>query len=224
MSQPVPISASGWNHFFDLAAAIALIALAIVIGAMIFFMVRYREQKGQPKFIPDFGFKKGRARENMIFATISIIILVSLVVASYQLTPNARFEPAGASKGLVIDVTAFQWAFRFGYPDGVNTLDQLNLPGNTTVMFNVTSTDVMHNLYLVQFRVSIEAIPGRYNVIWVTTPIATGNQEWTYNIECKELCGIGHTFMDATMTVMSQTAYNQWLASQMPTNATTTGG
>ena len=58
MSQPVPISASGWNHFFDLAAAIALIALAIVIGAMIFFMVRYREQKGQPKFIPDLRFQK----------------------------------------------------------------------------------------------------------------------------------------------------------------------
>ncbi len=75
MSQPIPISASDWNNLFNLAAAIALTALAIVMGAMIFFAVRYRQRKGQ-KFIPDFSFKKSRARDSVIFASISIIILV----------------------------------------------------------------------------------------------------------------------------------------------------
>ncbi len=56
-------------------------------------------------------------------------------------------------------------------------------------MFNVTSTDVMHNFYLVQYRVSIDAIPGRYNVIWVTTPSVNGNSTLDYQIVCKELCG-----------------------------------
>jgi len=223
LSQPIPVSASDWNHFFDLAATIALIALAIVIGAMIFFIVKYRERKGQPKFIPDFRLSKSRAKENVIFASISIIILVSLVAASFTLTPNPRFEP-DVSKSLVIDVTAYQWAFRFGYPDGVTTLDNMTLPGNTTIMFNITSADVMHNLYLIQFKVSIEAVPGRYNILYIATPAATGNEVYTYNIECKELCGVGHTFMDATMYVVSQTAYNQWLASQMPTNSTATSG
>ena len=223
MSQPIPVTASDWNHFFDLATTIALIALAIVIGAMIFFIVKYRERKGQPKFIPDFRLSKSRARENVIFASISIIILVSLVVASYTLTPNPRFAP-DPSKSLVIDVTAYQWAFSFGYPDGVTTLDNMTLPGNTTIMFNVTSADVMHNFYLIQFKVSIEAVPGRYNILYITTPAATGNQAYTYNIECKELCGVGHTFMDASMYVVSQTAYNQWLASQIPSNSTTTSG
>ena len=223
MSQPIPVSASDWNHFFDLATTIALIALAIVIGAMIFFIVKYRERKGQPKFIPDFRLSKSRARENVIFASISIIILVSLVVASYTLTPNPRFAP-DPSKSLVIDVTAYQWAFNFGYPDGVTTLDNMTLPGNTVVMFNVTSADVMHNFYLIQFKVSIEAVPGRYNILYITTPAATGNEVYTYNIECKELCGVGHTFMDASMYVVSQTAYNQWLASQIPSNSTTTSG
>lgn len=223
MSQPIPVSASDWNHFFDLAASIALIALAIVIGAMIFFIVKYRVRKGQSKFIPDFGFKKSRPKESLLFASISIIILVSLVAASYELAPNPRFGPV-VSKSLVIDVTAFQWDWRFGYPDGVTTLGSLTLPGNTTIMFNVTSADVMHNFYLVEFRVSTEAIPGRYNIIYITTPAATGNETYTYNIYCKELCGIGHTFMDAVMTVESSAAYEQWLASQMPSNSTTSGG
>lgn len=223
MSQPIPVSASDWNHLFDLAVGIALVAMAIVFGAMIYFLVKYRERKGQRKFVPDFRLGKSRPRESVIFASISIIVLVSLVVASYSLTPNARFEPAG-SKGLIIDVTAYQWGWRFGYPNGLNTFDNVTLPGNTLIMFNVTSTDVMHNFYLVQFRVSIEAIPGRYNVIWVTTPAANGNDRWIYNIYCKELCGVGHTFMDATMTVISPSVYNQWMANQTDTTPSSAGG
>lgn len=213
MSQPIPASATDWNNLFNLAATIALIALSIVIGAMIFFAIKYHRRKIQQNFIPDFSFKKSRARDSVVFASISIIILVSLVAASYRLTPNARFEPS-VSSSLVIEVTAYQWAFRFDYPNGVTTIGQLNLPGNTTVMFNVTSTDVMHNFYLIEFKVSIEAIPGRYNIFWITTPPVNGNSEFNYDIRCKELCGAGHTFMTATMTVMSQTAYQQWLTNQ----------
>ena len=223
MSEPIPPLAAGWNNLFNLAATIALVALAVVMGAMIFFVVKNRERKGQPKFIPEFSLSKSRARDSVIFASISIIILVSLVAASYRLTPNARFEPS-TSQSLVIDVTAFQWAFRFDYPNGVTTLDKLNLPGNTTVMFNVTSTDVMHKFYLVEFKVSIEAIPGRYNILWITTPIANGNDEFNYTIRCKELCGIGHTYMAASMTVMSPRAFNTWLSNQTTTSSAATGG
>jgi len=100
----------------------------------------------------------------------------------------------------------------------VNSTGSLVLPENTTVMFNVTSQDVMHNFYLVQYKVSIDAIPGKYNVIWVTTPTLNGNDQLNYNIVCKELCGVLHTYMYATMTVTTLDAYNQWL-----TNQTTTG-
>jgi len=223
MSQPIPPSAADWNNLFNLAVIIALTALAIVIGAMIFFIMRYRERKGQSKFVPDFSLNRFRARDSVVFASISIIILVSLVAASYRLTPNARFEPL-VSKSMVIEVTAYQWAFRFDYPDGVTTLDKLYLPGNTTVMFNVTSTDVMHNFYLVDFKVSTEAIPGRYNVLWITTPSVNGNDTITYSIRCKELCGVGHTFMDATMYVVSQSSFDAWLSNQTSASSSGTGG
>ena len=223
MSEPIPPSAVDWNNLFNLAAGIALVATAIVVGAMIYFVAKYHRGKSQQISSPEIRFSKSRARDSVIFASISIIILVSLVIASYRLTPNARFEPS-VSQSMVIDVTAFQWAFRFDYPNGVTTLDQLYLPGNTTVMFNVTSADVMHNFYLIQYKVSIEAIPGRYNIIWITTPQANGNNEYTYDIRCKELCGIGHTYMAATMTVMSQTAFNQWLINQTVASSSAAGG
>ena len=75
MSQPLPPSTVDWNNLFNLAAYIAVIAVVIVMGAMIFFAVKYREKKGQPKFIPEIGLSRARAREAVIFASISIILL-----------------------------------------------------------------------------------------------------------------------------------------------------
>ena len=223
MSQPLPSSAIDWNNFFNLAAAVAIVAMLIVIVTMVVFTIKYREKKGQTKFILEKGLSKSRARDAIIFATISIIILFSLTVAGDRICPNVRFEPS-VSQSLIINVTAYQWDFRFEYPNGANLTRQLYLPANTTVMFNVTSTDVMHNFYLVQYKVSIDAIPGRYNVIWVTTPSVNGNSTLDYQIVCKELCGAGHTFMGASMTVMSSNAFNQWLSNQTVNNSTRTGG
>lgn len=222
MDQPIPASAVDWNNFFDLATIIAIVAMSIVIAAMIIFTIKYRERKGQLRFIPEIGLSKSRARDAVIFAAISIILLFSLTIAGERLTPNARFEP-DVSQSLVISVSAYQWDFKFEYPNGVNTTRQVFLPANTTIMFNVTSEDVMHNFCLVQYKVSIDAIPGRSNVIWITTPPVTGNNTLSYQIVCKELCGEYHTFMGANMTVLSLPTFNQWLNNQTSSNSTSGG-
>ncbi len=222
MSQALPPSAVDWNNLFNLTAFIAIVAVAIVMGAMIFFAIKYREKKGQPKFIPEIGLSKSRAREAVIFAMISIIILTSLTIASYRLTPNERFPPP-VSQSLVIEVTAHQWYFNFTYPNGVYYVGTCYVPANKSIIFNVTSADVMHNFGLMDFRVKIDAIPGRYNVIGVTTPPLDGNSQLNYTIRCYELCGVEHTYMSAPLIVMEPTAFNQWLTNQTITNSTTGG-
>jgi cytochrome c oxidase subunit 2 len=72
--------------------------------------------------------------------------------------------------------------------------------------------------------VKIDAIPGRYNVVGVTTPPLDGNSQLNYTIRCYELCGSIHTYMTAPLTVMDPTVFDQWLSSQTATNATTPGG
>lgn len=223
MPQPIPNSTADWNNLFNLAAIIAVIAVVIVIGAMVFFAVKYREKKGQSKFIPQIGLSRSRAREAVIFASISIILLASLTVASYRLTPNARFPPP-ISQSLVIDVTAYQWNFKFNYPNGVQTTGECYVPANKSIIFNVTSSDVMHNFGLMDFRVKIDAIPGRYNVVGVTTPPLDGTSQLNYTIRCYELCGSVHSYMTAPLTVMDPMVFNQWLSNQTMTNSTTPGG
>jgi heme/copper-type cytochrome/quinol oxidase subunit 2 len=193
----------------------ALIAVAITIGAMIIFTIRNREKNGKRRFIPQQGLHISRARDAVIFASISITILLTMSILSVTLTPNARFLPQAPS--LEIKVVTYQWGFIFGYPNGANSTGTVHVPENTTVVFNVTSTDVMHNFYLPDFRVSIDGIPGRYNAIWVQTPTLGSSNELTYKIICKELCGVGHTFMVGTLIVVTQDAYNQYLANQTAT-------
>jgi cytochrome c oxidase subunit 2 len=224
MSQTsIPPSTSDWNNLFNLSAIIAVIAVVIVIGAMVFFAIKYHEKKGQTKFIPQIRLSKSRAREAVIFASISIILLLSLTVASYRLTPNARFPPP-VSQSLVIDVTAYQWNFKFTYPGGATITGECYVPAGKSIIFNVTSADVMHNFGLMDFRVKIDAIPGRYNVVGVTTPPLDGNSQLNYTIRCYELCGSLHSYMMAPLTVMDPTVFNQWLSNQTATNATTSGG
>ncbi len=223
MSQPMPPSTVDWNNLFNLAAYIAVAAVVVVMGAMVFFAIKYREKKGQPKFIPQVGLSKSRAREAVVFAAISIIILSGLTIASYRLTPNERFPPP-VSQSLVIDVRAYQWYFNFTYPNGVYTVGQCFVPADKSIIFNVTSNDVMHNFGLMDFREKVDAIPGRYNVIGVTTPPLNGNSQLNYTIRCYELCGVGHTYMVAPLTVMDPTVFNQWLSNQTATNATVPGG
>ncbi len=223
MSKQLPPSAIDWNHFFNLAVVIALVALSVVMGAMIYFTLRNRERKGQKVYSPEKSLSRTRAREAVAFALTSIIILSVVSAVGVNLTPNARIQPTVA-ESYIVDVSAYRWGFTFIYPNNISSIGQCNLPSNTTVMFNVTSTDVMHNFYLVEYRVSIDAIPGRYNIIWVKTPTIVDNDNLSYSIVCKELCGYGHTYMTAPMTVMPQASFDQWLANQTNSNSTAMGG
>jgi len=223
MSQPLPTSAGDWWSLFALFFYVGLIAGAIVVGAMVYFAVRNRQRTGQPKFIPEAGSSRSRAREVVIFASISTVLLFSLAVASYRLTTSFQYPPS-TSESLVIDVTAFQWNFRFTYPNGTTTIGEVRLPANKPVIFNVTSIDVMHNFGLPDFKLKIDAIPGRYNTVWITTPPVDGNTELNYTIRCYELCGTGHTYMIAALIVMEPSVFSQWLNNQTNTTATSVGG
>ena len=78
----------------------------------------------------------------------------------------------------------------------------------------------MHNFGLMDFRVKIDAIPGRYNVIGVTTPSLDGNSQLNYTIRCYELCGAGHTSMECTTNSYRSNVFNQWFTNQTATNST----
>ncbi len=210
MSLPIPPTAETYYNLFTPFFIIGIVAGGIVVGYMVYYAYVNRKNVGRREFKISKVHFKSRAREAIVLAMVSLSILFTLSILSDQVAYGIQ-TPPNDPNAIVIDVTAFQWAFEFTYPNNVTVATDCRIPVDTTVIFNVTSKDVMHDFGLPQFKIKTDAIPDRYNIIWLSVPSLEGQNELTYQIKCYELCGIGHTFMDANLVVMSQQAFAQWL-------------
>ena len=71
---------------------------------------------------------------------------------------------------LPIQVIGQQWKFTYRYPTfGGFETDQLVIPDDTTIAFNVTSLDVIHSFWAYQLGVKADANPDYNNVAYTTT-------------------------------------------------------
>lgn len=134
-----------------------------------------------------------------------MIELATITSYSYGATP-ANNQP-NAQKPLVVNVTAQQWVWTFEYPDDQNVASaNLVVPIDRPIYFNVTSEDVIHNFWVVELGIKVDANPGA-----VTNTGVTPNKLGTYNIRCAELCGLHHAYMQTTITVVTPEEYESWI-------------
>ncbi|MFM8156033.1 MAG: cytochrome c oxidase subunit II, partial [Actinomycetes bacterium] len=95
----------------------------------------------------------------------------------------------------------------FEYPDdqNVNTAE-LVVPEGRPIYFNVTSEDVIHNFWVVELGIKIDANPGA-----ITNTGVTPNKLGTFNIRCAELCGLHHAYMETEIQVVTQSEFDAWV-------------
>lgn len=131
--------------------------------------------------------------------------LARITAFSYGST-TADAQP-NSQKPLIINATGQQWVWTFEYPDmqGV-TSPTLVVPIDRPIYFNVTSEDVIHNLWIVELGVKIDANPGA-----ITNTGVTPNKLGTYNIRCAELCGMHHAYMQTTVNVVTAEEFESWV-------------
>ena len=108
---------------------------------------------------------------------------------------------------LEVRVTASQWRWNFQYRNGCPS-DRLVVPVDQPVRLTMTSTDVLHSVYVPAFRVKRDVVPGRYTVLWFE-PTETG----TFDLLCTEYCGNRHSAMYAQVDVVSPDDYQAYLDS-----------
>jgi cytochrome c oxidase subunit 2 len=89
----------------------------------------------------------------------------------------------------------------------------LNLQVNRLYHFELHSKDTLHSFSVPAFRLKQDAVPGRSIVGWFR-PTVTGE----FDIQCAELCGIGHGLMGARVRIRSAAAQAAWMetAPRMP--------
>ena len=128
-----------------------------------------------------------------------------------------NFEKAEAAANHVkIEVQGRQWIWeaRYAGPDGkFNTSDDalstndIRIPVNAPIIFQVTSPDVIHSLSFVNFRVKVDTVPGSVNHLWMQAK-ETGQ----FEISCGQHCGQAHYKMKGLLTVLPESEYKEWVA------------
>ena len=81
------------------------------------------------------------------------------------------------------------------------------IPVGKTIVMQVTAADVIHSWTIPAFGVKQDGVPGRLAQLWFNA-----EKEGIYFGQCSELCGKLHAYMPITVKVVSQEAYDAWLA------------
>ncbi len=106
-----------------------------------------------------------------------------------------------------IFVVGKQWMWKFQHPEGQREIDQLHVPLGRPIVLTMVSQDVIHGMFLPEFRVKQDVLPGRYTRTWFQT-----TKPGRYHIYCHEYCGTMHSGMIGEVVVMEPADYQAWLS------------
>ncbi|MFT3798805.1 cytochrome c oxidase subunit II [Microbacterium sp.] len=208
---------------------VLLIVGVITWGLMGWAAIAYRRRRGQSGL-------PVQLRYNMPIEIFYTIIPLILVVGFFALTARDQtiLETQYDDPDVCVTAIAKQWAWDFQYNDdakdcaagedavwsmGVqaqtdeqgnitNDLPVLVLPVNQEVKIKLTSRDVIHSFWIIDFLYKKDMYIGHDNY-WSFTPTRTGE----YDGKCAELCGDYHSMMLFKVKVVEPAEYEAYLDS-----------
>ena len=148
---------------------------------------------------------------HLLVLVCDLFIIYGAIVVWYDVKQNL---PEAQQ---TVRVIGQQWAWTFVHPgpdgaidtaDDIAKVNELHLQVNTLYHYKLEAKDVLHNFSVPAFRLKQDAIPGRVITGWFE-PTLTGD----YDIQCAEICGIGHGLMGARVHVETAEQHAAWNAS-----------
>jgi len=195
-----------FSGLFSLYLWIGVGVALLVFAAVAFALIRYRAREGR---VPS-----RRSEANALELGVAVLITAIVAFLVFRTFSTEAKEDDESQQTVRIDVTAFQWGWRFTYPgQGVSVIGNSNrqptfaVPGNRPVSFALTSSDVIHAFWIPEERFKRSAIPGRVNRFDMEFE-APGHEEGL----CSEYCGLRHSAMRFDVWVLSEESYERWLA------------
>jgi cytochrome c oxidase subunit 2 len=185
--------------YFFLVALAAFFTL-LISGMVIYFAVKYRRKARGESGVPIHGAM-------WLEATWTIIPLI-IVLFIFGWSASIFFSMASPPpQALDVYVVGKQWMWKFQHPDGRTEVNELHVPLDTNVRLTMTSEDVIHDVYIPDFRVKADVLPGRYTHLWFKA-----TKPGRYHLFCAEYCGTNHSGMVGWVVVQEPSEYQQWLA------------
>ncbi|WP_082685793.1 cytochrome c oxidase subunit II [Ferroacidibacillus organovorans] len=210
---------------FILTVLVPVIAFIVVM--LIYTALRFRSRRSL------------QFRDNKMFIGIWVLLSIALNILFF-VHPSASAleqmfnnEEARLNRhDLIVNVTARQWEWIFSYPQyGIQTAEDSNgnstlyLPVNQNVRFVLRSYDpyhtydpngaVIHDFWIPAFGLKQDIIPGETRLEYVhTNKITSYDVDPMVRVQCAEVCGPGHPFMEAPVHVVSSSDFLKWVQAQ----------
>jgi cytochrome c oxidase subunit 2 len=178
------------------------------------FVWDYRASKS-----PKASYVTGKEPELKRWITIphAIIILCDIVIIVFAGMAWYEVKMKLPEPDAEVQLISQQWSWSFVHPgadgklgtdDDIKTVDELYIEKDKNYHYHLESKDVLHSFSVPVFRLKQDAVPGRVITGWFNA-----TQEGESDIQCAEMCGIGHGLMMARVIVQSAEQHAAWIAS-----------
>lgn len=197
-----------FDHTFRVEVIIALVVFGIVALVFLGAIARSFTSRG------DHASQKTSYKKTEILWT-SMVAVTMVFLVTFSITQN---KGSSQKPAMTVDVTAFQWCWRFAYPPShvsvtANCVDGhlpvLEVPTGEDVRFHITSADVIHSMWIPHLRFKMFAYPD-----WTNQFDTTFRQTGTWQGECAEFCGQYHYAMHFTLKAVTKAQFDAWLRSE----------
>lgn len=208
-----------------------LTVLVFVTILIVWSSLAYRRRKNDPT-IPSQFHRNGPVE---VLYTVIPFLIVAVIFYFTVITEN-KVDALTPSPYATIQVTGFQWGWRFQYvnasghkialvettgrPTALAQLPtssqypQFELPLGETTRIVLQSSDVVHTFYIPAFNFGRYALPGVTNHFDFTPTVAG-----VFDGRCAQFCGLYHSEMLFSVRVVPPGAFQAWLATRSSTGA-----
>lgn len=187
-------------HYFVITVTM-LSSLAVGLLAFGFFF-KYRQRRvrqSTPIVIPSVRFE-------LAVVTVPLVFFLAWFVQGYR---DYVWYSTPPKDTMDVYVMGKKWMWKFAYPDGPNAIGTLHVPAHRPVRLLLTSRDVLHSFFVPDFRIKMDAVPGRYTETWFEA-----TKPGRYQILCAEYCGTWHSQMWGEVVVMPPAEFDDWMTQQ----------
>jgi cytochrome c oxidase subunit 2 len=191
----------------------------IVLGLILYIVVRFREKPGQPAPRQIHGNTMLEVVWTFVPAVIVMFIAVPAVIAVFDDYRRASDD------ALEVEIIGHQWWWEFRYPAAqVVTANNLVLPVGREVHLRIWSADVVHSFWMPRFGGKRDAMPlprtsegerPRANHV-----IFTLTEPGQWRGQCAEFCGEAHAIMATYAQGVTSDEFEAWLVSMREPAAT----
>ena len=188
----------------------------------LYFIMKFRE-KGDGRRADYIDGKNKRHKKWITYPHLAVLAFdILIIVVSFNVWHKIKMD-LPENPDAVIRITGQQWAWIIQHPgmdgeldtpDDIYSVDELHVENEKLYHFKLEATDVLHSFSVPVWRIKQDAIPGRSITGWFQPTLAG-----SFDMQCTEICGFGHTVMQGMVFVESAEEHAAWMAANAPATA-----